>query len=232
MKNTGSYIIVSLLAVLFCGVVLLTIHAVNQDKTLRDKDQTISTLKHLQTVNERVSSKKDSLLKLNDLMIQNCTGQVQHLLKSGTRNPTITGFSFGDKNVSVEELLKITNNALKENQLLKHDLFMKDFKLRTMKDKFGLSFKDTTNSITLEDNPSSLLTRIEKLQSRNDSLRRDLELKKRILDLIDRNYHIPYTVKGGTISIHENKIDSLLDVYPLIKKRIRIKDGKVWLSTF
>lgn len=232
MKKIGSYILIALFAVSICVVIFLTLYTANQTKAIESRDGNIATMKRLQKINDQVTLAKDSLLQLNEQLLKACNSQIQRIYKNKPDQSNVTGFSFGDKHISLEELLKITNSALKENQQLKRDMVVKDFKLKTMKEKFGLSFKDTTNRIILEDNPSSLLIRIDNLQNRNDSLKADLDLKKRILGLIDRNYHIPYSIKGGTITILDNRLDSLLDVYPLIKKRIRIKDGKVWLSAF
>jgi hypothetical protein len=237
MKTGTKYFFAFIFIFLFCAVVVLSVFCINEIKIIVEKYKNIATFKDIQKANDKLSASKDSLIKLNDRMLADCDANIKNLTKANTGASKVTGFTFGDKHISVEELLKITNNALKENISLKKDIEAKDFKLKVIKDKFGLSYKDTTNKIVLEDNPKSLLNRtstlnnqVGKLNNQIDSLRSELGLNKTILSLIQRNYNIPYTIKGNTITIQNNKLDSLLDVYPLIKKRIKYKNGKVWVT--
>ncbi|WDF54613.1 hypothetical protein [Mucilaginibacter sp. KACC 22063] len=234
------YISKGLLIGFFCllaFVILLGFVALDRKKQVEEKQANITRLENLIKLNDQILKNKDSIITLKDKMINACNSNVKSLMSKP--NQAITGFIFGDKHISVEELLKITNNTLKENITLKKQLELANFKLKVIKDKFGLFYKDTTDKIILEDNPKSLLNKsstlniqIGKLNNQIDSLKTDLAINKAILQLIQKNYNIPYTVKGETITIHYNKLDTLIDIYPLIKNRIRIKNGKIWLNRF
>ncbi|OKS84917.1 hypothetical protein [Mucilaginibacter polytrichastri] len=240
MKDIAKGVFVGLFLCLLAFVILLGFVALDRKKQIEEKQSNITRLDSILKLNDRILKNKDSIIILKDKMINACNSNVKNLTSKPTsESQRVTGFTFGDKNISVEELLKITNNTLKENITLKKDVELATFKLKVIKDKFGLSYKDTTNKIILEDNPKSLLnktstlnTQVGKLNNQIDSLKADLTLNKAILDLIQKNYNIPYTIKGGTITIHYNKLDTLTDIYPLIKKRIRIKNGKIWLNPF
>lgn len=237
MKDVAKGIFVGFFFCLLAFVILLGYVAVDRKKQIETKQANISKLDSLLSLNDNILKNKDSIIFLKDKMIDACNRNVKNLTSSTAENQKITGFTFGDKHISVEELLKITNSTLKENIALKKEIQSKDFKLKVIKDKFGLAYKDTTDKIVLENNPKSLLnktsslnTQVGKLSTQVDSLKDELSINKTILSLIQRNYNIPYTVKGNTITIQTNKLDSLLDVYPLIKKRIKYKNGKVWIS--
>jgi len=236
MKRGTKYFFVLIFILLLVTTITLVFWGVNQAKLIEEKSKNIETLKDIQKINDKVSGSKDSIIKLDERMLADC---YKNLTKANSGSSKTNGFMFGDKQISVEELLKITNDALKENIALKKDMRIKDFKLKTIKEDFGLSYKDTTNKIVLESNPKSLLDRsikltkqVGKLNNQIDSLQDALDLNRTILNLIQRNYHIPYTLKGNTITIQRNKLDSLLDIYPLIKKSIKYKKGKVSVSFF
>jgi hypothetical protein len=238
MKDIVKGIFVGLFICLLAFLILLGYVAFDRKKQIESKQANIAKLDSLLYLNNKLLKSKDSIIFLEDKRIDACNLNVKNLTSTTIQeNQKVTGFTFGDKHISIEELLKITNSALKENISLKKDIELKDFKLKVIKDKFGLSYKDTTNKIVLEDNPKSLLNKtstlnnqVGKMSNQIDSLKDELSLNKTILSLIQRNYHIPYTIKGNTITIQTNKLDSLLDVYPLIKKRIKYKNGKVWIG--
>ena len=144
---------------------------------------------------------------------------------------TQTGFSLGDKTISVTELLTTFNTIYKENETNKQIL-------KIFHERFGVTYSANDKIITTSYDSTSIINKFKlseksRIKTINDLERKneELQINAAALRLIQKQYNIPYLLEGTTIRIPDNKIDTLIDVYPLIKNRIRYdKDKKrIWI---
>lgn len=112
--------------------------------------------------------------------------------------------------------------------------------ISALRKNFGISYNPAgNNKLVLAIDSNSIINEYTALiKTQNSTIsnlnkRVDTLLDKEfILNFLQKRYHIPYTFDGKTITVHYNKLDTLLDVYPLIKDRIRMDDkkGTIWIK--
>lgn len=223
-----------ILFLLIIFVLSLSIFCFNYTKHL--SSQLLSKTKQLEKAEQinkyekKINTNNAEIIQLQKEMISRKDRQIQDLTSNTQKHSSPAGFTYGNKSISTEELLTIFNNTYKENEHNKAVIaaFKKHYGVSTSRST-GNSFNISIDSnSTFKTSEQANLDKIKKLVKRIDSL----EDKEFILNFIQKRYRIPYKFDGKTISISYNKLDSLLDIYPLIKDRIRLDDkkGKIWIK--
>ena len=232
MKSYTRFIFFLALVFLILSSVLVYYYAKHISSQLQLKQSQIDKLKSIEILTNKININNNEIIKNQQRLIHRKELQID-ILKQDNQKPEVAGFTYGDKSISTEELLTIFNNTFKENEQNKAIII-------AYKKNYGIGIKKSSgNVLSLDIDSSSIITRyklseqkkidiIKKLIKSNDSL----ENKSFILDVIQKRYNIPYKFDGKNISISYNKLDSLLDIYPLIKHKIKIneRNGKIWIK--
>lgn len=222
------------LVVMLMGLTMLSLYLyserLNLESDISIKEGQILKLIKINRVNSGIISSQDSIASLKDSAIANLKMQLKILGKLPMQ-VNYTGFSLGEKTISATELLTLFNKVYKENETNKQTL-------QILNKQFGVTYSSDDRTITTSYDSTSVISKLEisekekiktirDLEKKND----ELEIKAIALGLIQKRYNIPYILEGSTIRIPDNKIDTLIDVYPLIKNRIKYDKNKkqVWI---
>ena len=196
------------------------------------KNGQIAQLEKIDKLNKKINADKDRIILLQEESIAAIQKRVDSLGKK-RGNENIIGFNYGNKSISVEEFLTIFNSTYRENEENKATI-------AALRKNFGVSYNPAgNNKLVLAIDSNSIINEYAaSIKAQNNSIislnkRVDTLLEKEfILNFLQRRYHIPYTFDGKTITMPYNKLDTLLEVYPLIKDRIRRDDkkGTIWIK--
>lgn len=216
MKNK----IISLLFLVFFAVTLITIYLlIKSNDDYKIKSQSIAADKR--KLEKRYSQSLDSI----SVIIANNNRIIKELRNSENRSG-ITGFTYNDKNISLEGLLKIVNNTLEENRKLKKDSRQYKEMLDFISSKYGITSERNDTVYTFKKAPDPKLIEQEKALNKNLSdLQIELEEKKFLLKHLEERYGFKYNIEkeDGKIksTIYISKLDSALWLFPFYKHKIR-----------
>jgi hypothetical protein len=202
----------------------------NLDGSIVLRENEISKLKKINVVNSKIIAAQDSITLIKDKTVANLKMEVRAISKLTTQ-VNHTGFSLGSKTISVTELLTMFNRIYKENETNKQIL-------QILNKRFGITYSSDDKIITTSYDSTSIINKYQLSEKQKIKIIRDLERKNEELEtkaaalrLIQKQYNIPYLLEGNMIKIPDNRIDTLIDVYPLIKNRIKYdKERKhIWI---
>jgi hypothetical protein len=206
---------------------------------VQNKNENIAKQDSLLKLDAKLSEEKSDIIKSDKATINSLARQIKDLEQKD--NPNYTGFTFGNKSISLKDLFSITNRALKENISLRSDSVKMRQQLRLMKERYGLAFKETEDKkfIVPDNTEKSLIANLTEKERKIDEQTtkiNDLENRSNVmkiaLELIKKHYNITYVESPGKISVPNNRIDTLLIIYPQIKDKIRInkKTGAIYVK--
>jgi len=223
---------------LFFGLLLFTvgicIYGYLQERNFLEaidlKKKQIEDLSKIVKENEKILITKNQLIELKSKMLLNQERQLE-ILNKKSNEVSYAGFTYGDKTISTEELLTLFNKTYKENE---HNKFI----ISSIKKNFGISYNSINERVIQSEIDSNSviskleLSNMEKLKVINKQVKElnDLYIKETALKLIEKTYNVTYKVNGKMVSIPDNRMDTLLMIYPLIKNRIRTSDRKIWIK--
>jgi len=222
------------LTIIILGLVMLAIYIymenINMYNQALIKEKQISQLIKINRVNSKIIKDQDSIGKMRDNTIRTLNMKL-NVYNDFPSKVSYSGFSLGDKNISTTELLSLFNKIYKENETNK-------LTLQILKKQFGITYSFDAKSIVTSYDSTSVISKLKKSEKENNKTISDLqkskielEIKAKTLQFIQRKYNIQYQIEDNIIRIPENKIDTLLDVYPIIKNRIKYDrdKNKVWI---
>ena len=212
--------------------IIVIVENFNLRKEIYQKEKNISSQDSLIKINSKIIKLKDDIIYTNDQIINDRNRLIKELNKR--KETPYTGFTFGNKSITLTELLKITNQTLKDNIVLRSDSVKSILQLKAIKEKFGIAYKETDDkkAYVLENSENSLLKKTKEKEIKINELENKISNMQIGLDFIKKRFGISYTDTGDKISIPYNKIDTLLWIYPLIKDKIKVdkKTGDVYLK--
>jgi hypothetical protein len=230
MKAYSKFLVFILIICAFSAAIFCFHNTQHLSSQLYSKTKQLEKAEQINKYEKKINANNSEIIALHKSIVSRKDRQIQELTSNNQKQASSTGFTYGNKSISTEELLTIFNNTYKENEHNKAVIaaFKKHFGISSTQpagNSFGISVD--SNSV-FKATELSHLNKIIKLTKQIDSL----EDKAFILSFIQKRYQIPYKFDGKTISISYNKLDSLLDIYPLIKDKIRIDDkrGKIWIK--
>jgi hypothetical protein len=139
---------------------------------------------------------------------------------------SVTGFTIGSKSISVEELLKIVNTTLEENDELRKQTNIDKQIVDFINKKYGITVDTSGEKIVFKVSPESSLKFGEKeCNKKLKEIQNELDEKKHILKSLENRYKFKYDLKteGNYIksTIYNTKVDSALWLYPYYKHKIK-----------
>jgi len=191
----------------------------------------------IEELNQKIIS-SDSISKMKIEKLNSIIDRKNTLIDELNSNKEIVnGFRIGDKSISIEELLKIVNEAFTENNELRNKIKYDELIINHIEDSYGVKVvKDSLGRFYLKLKNDSTIKNYERNTTEKiDKLNTELEEKRFILEQLKKRYDLKYEVKteGNKIksTIYITKLDSALWLYPHYKHKIREdKNGNTYIK--
>lgn len=188
----------------------------------------------IEELNKKINS-SDSISKIKIEKLNSIIDRKNKLIDEINSNKEIiNGFSIGDKSISIDELLKIVNEAFAENNELRNKVRNYELIINHIEDSYGIKVvKDSLGRFYLKLKNDSTIKNFEKNSNdKLDKLSTELEEKRFILEQLKKRYGLKYEVKteGNKIksTIYTSKLDSALWLYPHYKHKFKTdKEGNL-----